>query len=280
MIETIDISDINKLEIPKSTNTTLIILNIIFLIVLIIIIIVFVIYKKKDPNYIPKFITLSIIAKFVLCSIITMKIKKPKYNKITNLLNSINDNNYKILEINNFLTEKECDDLIEFSKTQILIKSKVLSEIGSVESTNRDSEQIWLEDNTHYVVKKISELSSKITQKPLNHMEHLQFLKYNKGGYFKEHYDPEVNYKSDTNDRIYTIIIYLNDGFEGGETYFKNIDVLIKPKKGKAVIFKSLDNNGNILTKSLHQGSEVKSGTKYMCNKWIHKSKCSWLYLS
>ena len=99
--------------------------------------------------------------------------------------------------------QKKTSDLIEYSKTQTFVKSKVLSESGSVDSDNRESEQVWLEDNSNYVVKKVANLSSKITQKPDNYMEHLQFLKYNKGGYFKEHYDPEVNYKSDTNDRIY-----------------------------------------------------------------------------
>ncbi len=279
MIETINITEIDQLEVSSNDNITLKILNIIFLIILILVLIVLVIYRKKYSNlkyYKPIFITFAIGVIIVLYSITTKKYSKN--TRITNLLNSINDDNYKIIEINNFLTDQECNDLIEYSKTQTLLKSKVLSETGNVESENRESEQIWFEDNSHYVVKKIGILSSKITQKPLNYMEHLQFLKYNKGGYFNEHYDPEVNYKSDTNDRIYTIIIYLNDDFEGGETYFKNIDMSIKPKKGKAVIFKSLDENGNILKKSLHQGSEVTSGTKYMCNKWIHLNKCSWLY--
>ena len=280
MIETINISDIDQLETPPNNNITLKLLNITFLIILVIVIIGLVIYKKKIQYYVPILTTFIIIALITFYNITNTKKTKPTNNKITNLLNSINNDNYKILEINNFITDKECDDLIEYTKTQTLIKSKVLSETGDVASDNRDSEQIWLEDNKHYVVAKIANLSAKITQKPLNHMEHLQFLKYNKGGYFKEHYDPEINYKSDTNDRIYTIIIYLNDDFEGGETYFKNLNILIKPKKGKAVIFKSLDENGKILKKSLHQGSKVTSGTKYMCNKWIHLSKCGWLFLS
>jgi hypothetical protein len=273
MIETINITNIYELETPQSNNTILHILNIIFLIVLIITIIILVIYKKNKPYYKPILTTFIIIALITFYNISNTKQNKPKNNKITNLLNSINDDNYKILEINNFITEKECEDLIEYSKTQTLLKSKVLSESGNVDSDNRDSEQVWFEDNSHYVVKKIADLSSKITQKPSNYMEQLQFLKYNKGGYFKEHYDPEVNYKSDTKDRIYTIIIYLNDDFEGGQTNFKNLNMSINPKKGKAVIFKSLDEKGNILKNSLHQGSEVKSGNKYMCNKWVHMNK-------
>ena len=278
MIETINISDIDQLEVPQNNNITLQILNITFLIILIITIIVLIIYKKNQPYYTPILTTFSVIALIVFYNIVNTKKTRPKNNKITTLLNSINDNNYKIFEINNFLTDKECDDLIEYTKTQKMLKSKVLSVSGDVISDNRESEQLWIEDSKHYVVKKIGELSAKITQKPYDHMEYLQFLKYNKGGYFKEHYDPEVNYKSDTNDRIYTLIIYLNDVEKGVETVFPYLNLEIKPKKGKVVIIKSLDEKGNLLTKSLHQGSEVTSGTKYMCNKWIHLNKCSWLY--
>ena len=47
--------------------------------------------------------------------------------------------------------------------------------------------------------------------------------------FFNVHYDPDISHKNNTSERIYTIIIYLNDDFEEGETYFKNIDLTIKP---------------------------------------------------
>ena len=44
----------------------------------------------------------------------------------------------------------------------------------------------------------------------------------------------------------------------------------LKPKKGKAVIFKNVDINGNIINQSLHGGEPVRSGQKWIINKWVH----------
>ena len=70
--------------------------------------------------------------------------------------------------------------------------------------------------------------------------------------------------------RYLTFLIYLNDNFEGGETIFPNINKKIKPEKGKAVIFKNIDENENIIKQSLHGGEPVRSGQKWIINKWIH----------
>ena len=185
-------------------------------------------------------------------------------------LENINDDNYSIIEIDNVLSSSECDDLILYADKQSYFKSQVLTSKGSIDSSNRESQQCWLRDNSHIHCNKISAGASKITKLPIENMEELQIVKYEKGGYFKEHYDPEVRNKSNINDRIYTLIIYLNDDFEGGETYFKKLDINVKPKKGKAVLFKSLKSDKTLLKKSLHQGQKVTSGIKYMCNKWIH----------
>ena len=192
---------------------------------------------------------------------------------ITKHIENIDDNNYSIIEIDNYLSSSECDELILYADKQEYFKSQVLSPKGSVDSKTRKSKQLWLTDNSHIYCNKISKIASQITQLPIENMEELQIVKYEKGGYFKAHYDPEVVYKSNINDRIYTIIIYLNDNFEGGETYFKELDIYVKPKKGKAVLFKSLNNDKKILRKSFHQGQEITSGVKYMCNKWIHINK-------
>ena len=37
--------------------------------------------------------------------------------------------------------------------------------------------------------------------------------------------------------RKYTTVLYLNDDFEGGETHFPTLDVLVKPQKNKIVGF-------------------------------------------
>ena len=59
--------------------------------------------------------------------------------------------------------------------------------------------------------------------------KNLLFYKYNIGEYFKEHYDGD---KIDGNKKsFFTLLIYLNDDFEGGETNFIHYDRKIIKKK-------------------------------------------------
>ena len=82
--------------------------------------------------------------------------------------------------------------------------------------------------------------------------EMFRFYKYNPGEEFKKHRDQ--SYIRDNLDAsYYTLMIYLNDGFEGGETTFPDRNV--RPVTGMALIF---------LHSLEHAGSPIKRGTKYV----------------
>ena len=133
----------------------------------------------------------------------------------------------------------------------------------------------WIDDEYDKLVESISEkLKEFFTGKRL--FEPLQIAKYKVGGKFTPHYDcgegatPNVA-SEDEGNRQFTVLIYLNDDFEGGETRFIHIDKNIKPKKGKAIIFKSLTNDGKVIKESYHEGESVIYGEKWIANKWIHR---------
>ena len=48
-----------------------------------------------------------------------------------------------------------------------------------------------------------------------------------------------VDYNEDNNYLEYTIVIYLNDDYEGGELYFSEFDIKLKPKAGSIVMYPS-----------------------------------------
>ena len=50
-----------------------------------------------------------------------------------------------------------------------------------------------------------------------------------------------------------TLLVYLNEGFEGGETDFR--DFAIRPATGMALLF---------IHDTWHEGAEVTAGTKYV----------------
>ena len=66
-------------------------------------------------------------------------------------------------------------------------------------------------------------------------------------------------------------MIYLNDVEEGGTTYFKYLDINIKPKKGMAVIWNNLNKDGSINPNTEHCGSPVIKGEKYIITKWFRE---------
>lgn len=58
----------------------------------------------------------------------------------------------------------------------------------------------------------------------------------------------------------FSAVAYLNEDYEGGELFFPELDIKIKPKMGSLVIFPSTH---------IHSSLEVKSGTKYIATMFI-----------
>lgn len=108
-----------------------------------------------------------------------------------------------------------------------------------------------------------------------------QFLMYKPGGFFVTHYDDSrghvfngKNYAyRNTPERSMTLLIYLNDDYEGGEIEFVNIQkdgrpLKIKPKAGTAVAFPSHELYA-------HRVLPTTSGTRYVVSRWF--DDVSWL---
>lgn len=75
--------------------------------------------------------------------------------------------------------------------------------------------------------------------------------KYNKGGLASSHTDEDIV----EDNGLCSVIVYLNDDYEGGEVGFDDFDVEIKPSAGDVLIFPC---------HYWHYGAEVLSGYKYM----------------
>lgn len=184
--------------------------------------------------------------------------------------------NYDIKEIPNFLSNEECDLIIELSKSN-LTPSKLYNQGADIYDINsRSSDQAWIYDRDNVTIDKISKRISDYTKTHGKHQEALQVVKYNKGGFFKPHYDAcEGSYEyckemiGNYGNRLCTLLIYLNDDYEGGATVFPNINKSVKPEKGKAILFYNADKNGDVIHESLHGGEPVKNGVKWIANKWI-----------
>lgn len=84
---------------------------------------------------------------------------------------------------------------------------------------------------------------------PVGINESFRFYKYERGQEFKKHKD--CSFIRNKNERSsYSLLIYLNDDFEGGETVFNKISLV--PKIGTAVFFPhTLEHSSNKLLDGL-----------------------------
>jgi len=128
-----------------------------------------------------------------------------------------------IKEIPNYLTEHECSMLIGLGESGRLDPGRVVNDkLGY-----RKAKVSWLKVNSP-LVDKIKSDVAEMTGYPVENQEDFHFVKYNTDGEYKVH--------TDGKDRPKTALVYLNDGFVGGETEFPKLNTIIKPEIGKLVI--------------------------------------------
>lgn len=96
--------------------------------------------------------------------------------------------------------------------------------------------------------------------------EALTVLRYRPGQQFRLHSDALPNVR---NQRVKTVLVYLNDDFCGGQTTFPDHDVVIVPQAGDAIIFDNTDTAGRPLSRARHAGEPVTRGTKWLATRWI-----------
>ncbi len=125
---------------------------------------------------------------------------------------------------------------------------------------------------TRILIKRVNKLLGTKFQ----NSEHLQFLKYEKGEYFKTHHDliPEQNDKV-CGPRVLTFLMYFNDLLgddDGGETEFPLQGIKVKPKIGRAVLWSNVkdENVMEIDERTVHASLEVNNAPKHAANLWVH----------
>lgn len=176
-----------------------------------------------------------------------------------------------IVVLENVLSYEECDELIRLS-TNKMQRSK----IGSTHDVNdlRTSSSMFFEESENELIAKVEKRVSSIMNIPIEHAEGLQILRYTPGQEYKAHYD----YFSSTsttakNNRISTLVMYLNDVEEGGETLFPKLNLSVTPKKGTAVYFEYFYNDTDLNELTLHAGAPVITGEKWVATQWMRKQK-------
>ncbi|KAI3430462.1 hypothetical protein D9Q98_005057 [Chlorella vulgaris] len=205
----------------------------------------------------------------------------------------------RALLLHGFLAHAECDHIVELA-TPRLEPSKVVSKDGSGRLDSvRTSKGAFLRKQLDEVMVAIEQRIERVTHLPFTHSEQLQVLKYDKGQKYSAHFDVHGDEQQaqlaarrgeQGGSRLATLLMYLSDVEEGGETSFPRgrwLDeavqsqppysecaakgVAVKPRKGDAILFFSLKLDGQSKDLySLHAGCPVGRGVKYSATSWIH----------
>lgn len=102
--------------------------------------------------------------------------------------------------------------------------------------------------------------------------EQIQVVRYESTQEYRPHYDACVKHcaKDTQIFRRATLLVYLTDDFDGGETYFPRLDLRVRQPKGYGLLFFNVDQDtGEELDMSEHGGLPVLRGVKWVCNVWI-----------
>ncbi|MCF0064402.1 2OG-Fe(II) oxygenase [Dyadobacter chenwenxiniae] len=168
--------------------------------------------------------------------------------------------------IPDFFSRNECLEIIDYTESRNgYFKSTVTDKNGEVKiDGSRTSYSINLSSRELSLYPVIRDRTADMLKVRKSHIEGLQCVRYASGQWFNPHLD--------TNDKLrrrHTLLVYLNEDFSGGETYFPELMLKISPSTGKALHFMNEDSRGNILPFSLHAGLPVQNGVKYACNIWV-----------
>ncbi|MBX3592992.1 2OG-Fe(II) oxygenase [Sphingomonas sp.] len=98
--------------------------------------------------------------------------------------------------------------------------------------------------------------------------EPLNVLRYMPGQQFRRHHDAYAGAPG-ANQRILTALIWLNDGYIGGETVFPDIGVSVTGRRGDALVFRNTLNDGRRDERGWHAGAPVERGVKWLASRWI-----------
>jgi len=151
-----------------------------------------------------------------------------------------------IYKIENFLSQEEIDVLLSSIEGDGFAESHP----GNV---TKDLNSESLE-----IMPLIGQRLMSYFDKAHSHIEIRKIMRLQKGQAMPIHSDG--GYPDNEMSIVFGIAIYLNDNFGGGELYYPNLDIKIKPEKGSLVLHDA---------KLLHGVLPVTSGTRYAITTFI-----------
>ena len=99
--------------------------------------------------------------------------------------------------------------------------------------------------------------------------EPLQVLHYAPGQQYRPHHDALGAAEARGNERIVTMLVYLNQAYAGGETRFEPGGPTVRGQAGDMLLFANLLPDGRPDPAARHAGLPVTQGAKWLATRWV-----------
>jgi len=188
---------------------------------------------------------------------------------------------YGLILKKKFLSDDVADKLVGYAEKQSTASDLAIfteSDEGAQESlstvvnSDRVTSRIELGDKQSIIDKWIADvfykLLAKHVGKKIRSFTTPDLMRYTRGGYYKAHsdadiFDPKMGIWKKVLDRDYSLLLYLNNDFEGGFVRFEHFNYTFFPEKGDLLIFPS-----DYLY--LHEALLVTAGVRYVIVSWAN----------
>ena len=183
--------------------------------------------------------------------------------------------------LDDLLSVQECDELIRLSTIKLQRSTIVDPHSGEQRVIDaRSSFGTYFALNENPFIAQLDRRIADVMHCPIENGEGLQILNYRVGGEYKTHFDyfapgdpGSAHHVARGGQRVSTLVIYLNDVEESGETIFPQIGLSVVPKKGSAVYFEYCNTAGQVDALTLHGGTPVVAGEKWIATKWMRERR-------
>ena len=187
----------------------------------------------------------------------------------------------RIVLFGNLLSAEECEQMIDASRRRLQRSTVVYAETGAYDvHADRTSRGTHFERGENPLVARIEKRIGELVGCPVENGEPLQVLHYLPGAEYKPHYDyfdaaqpGNERVLAMGGQRVATVVMYLNDVDAGGATVFPSLGLDVLPRRGSAVYFAYTGASGETDPRTLHGGSPVVAGEKWIATKWLRQRR-------
>jgi len=184
----------------------------------------------------------------------------------------------RIAAVKGFLSPQLCDWMVRLGRPHLTRAEIYDRETGGLKSDNMRSNSAapLMLGRTDTVLGFLRARIAALAEVRVLALEPSQILHYAVGEQFGAHHDfLDVRFPGLAKDvalngqRGLTLLIYLNDDYEGGETAFPLLGRAYRGARGDALVFWNITEDGAADFRTQHVGTAPRRGEKWLFSQWI-----------